>query len=74
MKKITPVDVPEDMIEELAEAMKTDTATLADLIVYLGNEMMYRYERRRHRPVGNWGNSPVARNAVLRLEGKKGEK
>jgi hypothetical protein len=47
MKKITPVDVPEDMIEELAEALKTDTATLADLIVYLGNEMMYRYERRR---------------------------
>jgi hypothetical protein len=34
---IRPVDVPETLIEQLAEALKVDTATAADMIVWMAN-------------------------------------
>jgi hypothetical protein len=37
MKKITPTDIPEDLIEQLAEKLQTDTATAADIIVWNAN-------------------------------------
>jgi hypothetical protein len=37
MRKIRPVDVPEELIEQLAEALKVDTATAADIIVWEAN-------------------------------------
>jgi hypothetical protein len=37
MGKIRPVDVPETLIEQLAEKIETDTATAADIIVWNAN-------------------------------------
>jgi hypothetical protein len=34
MKKITPTDVPEDLIEQLAQRLGTDTATAVDIIAW----------------------------------------
>jgi hypothetical protein len=39
MKKITPTDVPEDLIQEFATALAVDNASATDMIVYLGNRM-----------------------------------
>jgi hypothetical protein len=37
MRKIRPIDIPEDLVQELSEALKTDTATAADMIVWMAN-------------------------------------
>jgi hypothetical protein len=37
MKKITPTDIPEDLIEQLAERLQIETASAPDLIAYLAN-------------------------------------
>jgi hypothetical protein len=36
-KKIRPIDIPEDLVQELSEALKTDTATAADMIAWMAN-------------------------------------
>jgi hypothetical protein len=37
MKKITPTDIPEDLIEQLAERLQVDSASAADLLAYMAN-------------------------------------
>jgi hypothetical protein len=37
MKKITPTDIPEELIEQLAERLQVDSASTAELLAYLAN-------------------------------------
>jgi hypothetical protein len=37
MKKIRAVDIPEDLIEQLADRLRVDTAMAADLLAHLCN-------------------------------------
>jgi hypothetical protein len=37
MRKIRPIDIPEDLVQELSEALKTNTATAVDMIVRMAN-------------------------------------
>ena len=39
MKKIRPIDIPEDLIEQLAERLQVDGDRAADLLVYFSNVM-----------------------------------
>jgi hypothetical protein len=35
MKKIRPIDIPEDLIEQLADRLQVDTGMTADLLAHL---------------------------------------
>jgi hypothetical protein len=37
MSKIRAVDIPESLIEELADRLEVDTASAADLLAYMAN-------------------------------------
>jgi hypothetical protein len=37
MKKLKPIDVPEDLIEQLADRLQVDTGRAADLLAHLSN-------------------------------------
>jgi hypothetical protein len=37
MRKIRPIDLPEDVIEQVAEAGKVDTAMAVDMLAWLAN-------------------------------------
>ena len=39
MKKITPTDIPKDLIEQLAERLQVDNVMAADMLAHLSNVM-----------------------------------
>jgi hypothetical protein len=44
-KLIRPIEVPEEAIEELVKSLNIDTATAADLLVLLHDELRRREKR-----------------------------